>query len=480
VLALRAFPNDDWRGFRLLVFALSLVGLALAVTGVLATKVFHQPTTIKYAATVVGFGLLALLTTVRSPLKLLVGLAILVAPIRAVFTFQDAQVTPLLAVDLLALLVALPRFGSARSALRPMSIAFALLLLPAVAGATSPGSWIVWLAATIATGWLTFIVAREPGGPSFVVSMLVISGLIQSVIAIWEFKTKHQLALYSASGSTAASDETFFRYGKLIRPEGTLEDPNGLGQVLALYLPLILVFAASMRRLSRGFLVLCVGGVVALGLALSLSRIGLIGGLVGAFIALLLLPRGRRVTTGGGVAVVGVAVVTIALTVGGSGLQARVNSIFNPTASHVRTAAGDVQREEIWRAALRVGEGNAVTGVGLGNITTALPKHGVPIASAANAQNTFLQFFAEGGVIALLAFVGVIVAALTDLGRSFRRERLWSAGAAGSLVATVVTWTTDVEVRYVQISATVAILLGLIAALSDCSASPAKTPSAGP
>jgi len=480
VLPLRAFPNDDWRGFRLLVFTLSTVGLALAASGLLATKVFHQPTTIKYVVTVVGFCLLALLTTVRSPLKLLVGLAILVAPIRAVFTFQDAQVTPLLAVDLLALLVALPRFGSARTALRPMSIVFGLLLLPAVAGATSPGSWVVWLLATIATGWLTFIVAREPGGPAFVVSMLVVSALIQSVIAIWEFKTKHQLFLYSASGSTATSDEAFFHYANLIRPSGTLPDPIGLGQVLALYLPMIVAYAASMRRLSRGLLVLCVGGVTALGLALSLSRMSLVGGLVGTLLTLLLLPRGRRLTTGGGVLVIGVAVGAIALSFGGSELQARVNSIFDPTASHVRTASGDIQREQIWHAALRVGEHNAVTGVGLGNITTALPKYGVPVNAAANAQNTFLQFFGEGGLVALLALIGVLVAALTDLGRSFRRERLWAAGAVGSLVATVVTWSTDVEVRYVQISATVAILLALIAALSDSAAAPAKTPPAAP
>jgi hypothetical protein len=155
VLPLRAFPNDDWRLFRLLVFALSAVGLALAASGLLATKVFDQPTTIKYVVTVVGFGLLTLLTTVRSPLKLLVGLAILVAPINAVVSFQGARVTPLLAVDLLAVFVALPRIGPARAALRPMSIAFGLLLLPGVVHATSPGSWVVWIAVTIATGWLT-------------------------------------------------------------------------------------------------------------------------------------------------------------------------------------------------------------------------------------------------------------------------------------------------------------------------------------
>jgi hypothetical protein len=474
VLPLRAFPNDDWRLFRLLVFALSAVGLALAASGLLATKVFDQPTTIKYVVTVVGFGLLTLLTTVRSPLKLLVGLAILVAPINAVVSFQGARVTPLLAVDLLAVFVALPRIGPARAALRPMSIAFGLLLLPGVVHATSPGSWVVWLAVTIATGWLTYIVAHEPGGLAFIVSMLVLSALIQGAIGIWEFKTKHQLYLYSAAGTTAAGDEAFFQYGNLIRPAGTLPDPIGLGQVLALYLPLIVAYAASMRRYSRGFLILCVGGVVALALVLSLSRLSLIGGVVGALLTLLLLPRGRRMTIGGGTMVIAAAVVTLALTLGGSELQTRVGSIFDPTASHVPTAAGDIERKQIWHAALQEGEHNAVTGVGLGHVTIGLPKYGVPVKAAANAQNTFLQFFAEGGLVALLALVGILVAAAVDLGRSIRRERLWVAGAVGALVGTVVTWSTDVEVRYVQISATVAILLGLIAALSDSAARPAN------
>jgi hypothetical protein len=50
--------------------------------------------------------------------------------------------------------------------------------------------------------------------------------------------------------------------------------------------------------------------------------------------------------------------------------------------------------------------------------------------------------------------------------RGFVAQRVWTAGAAGSLVATLIAWSTDVEVRYVQVSAMVAVLLGLVAALA--------------
>lgn len=465
MLLLRALPDDEWRRLRLLVFVLGSVGLVLAASGVLVTKVFHQPSTIKYTVTVIGFGLIVFMATVRAPLRWLVGMAILVAPIDSVITVQGAQLTPLLAVDVLGALVALPRFGTGRTALGPMVAVFPLLLLPGIAQAASPGGWIVWAAVTLTTGWLAFEVAREPGGVRFVVTMLVVSALIQAVIAIWESKTKHQIYLYGNSGTVAVAGEDFFQYGNLIRPEGTLPDPIGLGQFLALCLPLIIVYAASMKRYLFTFGVVCVAGVVALALSLSLSRMSIVGGGVGLLLTLLLIPGRRRWRAFVAVAAVGGLVTVLVLSLGGKSLTARFSSILNPTAAHVSTAAGDLQREQIWHAALRIAEAHALTGVGLGNVTSYLPKYGVPVTGAANAQNTPLQFFAEGGILGLVAVLAVVLAAFTDLAHGFRGERLWAAGCFGALIATLITWSTDVEVRYVQISGTVAILMGLIAAI---------------
>ena len=116
----------------------------------------------------------------------------------------------------------------------PAAAIFALLLLPAIAGGDAPGHWVVWLSITLITGWLTFLVALEPDGTRYVIRAVVASALFQALVAIWEFRTKHQLYLYGTSGSQAASGETFFLYGQLLRPSGTLPDPIGLRRSVGL------------------------------------------------------------------------------------------------------------------------------------------------------------------------------------------------------------------------------------------------------
>ena len=112
------------------------------------------------------------------------------------------------------------------------------MLLPAILGSTDPGYWFVWLAVTLATGWLAFIVAGEDGGPTLIAAALTLAAFVQGTLAVWEFKTGHQLNLYQASASSATSDEYFFSYGNVFRPSGATPDPIGLGQVLALCIPM--------------------------------------------------------------------------------------------------------------------------------------------------------------------------------------------------------------------------------------------------
>jgi len=221
-----------------------------------------------------------------------------------------------------------------------------------------------------------------------------------------------------------------------------------------------------MRRWSALLGVLCLTGVAALGLLLSLSRMSIVAGLIGTALALLLLPAGARSRTAGSVVLMVAVVAILGLGLGGRQLQKRIDSILHPTAAHVSTAAWDVARVHIWHAALKTGEAHLVTGVGLGNVTNYLPRYGVPVTGAAHAHDTYLQAFAEAGLLGVIALIGLLSASVRDLVRARVRERLWVAGAAGALLATLIAWSTDVEVRYVQVSATVAVLLGLIAALS--------------
>lgn len=457
----------DLTGLRWAAFGFGCLLAVLAVSGVLDSTLFTHPTTIKYAVTVLGSVLLALAALARAPLKLLVGVAIVLAPVDFVAVVQGMQVTPLLAVDLLAALVWLPRSGfGGKSALRPMTVAFVLLLVPALAGSAALGTWTLWLAVTVATGCLTFVVAREPGGPSFVATMLALSALIQGALAIWEFRTGQRLNLYQSSGVVANTRDYFFTYGREARPPGALPDPIGLGQVLALCVPMMVALAASMRRWEKSVAVLVATGVVGVALLLSLSRISFVGAAAGLVVTLALLPRRYRPAMFIGVAAMVAITAALSFGLAGSSLSRRIDSIFHPTAAHVTTASGDLTRLRIWNAALQTADAHLLAGVGLGNIANYLPTYGVPVTPSAHAHNTYLQFFAEGGVLGLLALLGLIAASTIDLVRGFAARRTWVAGAAGALVATLIVWSTDVEVRYVQVSAMVAVLLGLIAALA--------------
>ncbi len=465
--ALGAPGRDEFWRLRVATLAAGCVLALLAVSGVLASTLFTQPTTIKYLVTVAGSLLLIMLATVREPLRLLVGVAIVVAPFDFVTSAAGFQITPLVAVVVLAVLVWLPRAPTAgRPSLRPMPWIFVLALVPALAGSDAVGSWTVWLAATVATGCLAFVVASEPGGPRFIASALALSGLIQGALAIWEFRTGHQLNLYQQAGAVTSGSEYFFTYGRLARPSGALPDPIGLGQVLALCIPMMIALAVSFKRWTLSIAVLLATGLAAVALLLSLSRASIVATGVGIVVVVLLLPRRLLVARGVALVAIAVAVAVFATSLGGRSLSQRLNTVLHPTASHVSTAAGDLARIHIWNAALKTAEANLVAGVGLGNITKDLPKYGVPVTPAGNAQDTYLQFFAEGGLLGLAAIVAVIAAAAVDLRRGFAWQRIWVAGAAGSLVATLLSWLTDVEVRYVQVSAMVAVLLGLIAALA--------------
>jgi O-antigen ligase len=460
-------PDDEWRNIRVLSFFAGSCLLVLTSTGVVAQKLFSQPTDTKYLVTVVGAGIVVFLATVRSPLRIVVFLAILAAPLGFVFSFEGLQPTPLIAVNLVGLCIALPRRMTSRSFLVPAAGAFALLLLPAIFGSDDTGYYLVWLAVTLSTGWLTYLLAREPGGPALIALAVTIVALLEGALAVWEFKTNRQLNLYQGSASTVTSGSYFFSYAGFFRPDGTLPEPIALGQVLCLCIPVSIAYSASQARRSLAFFAMAATGVAALGLTLSLDRASTIGGLVGTIVTLVLLPRGLRGRSALFVVIVLALVVLFALGIAPGAVNARISSIFNPTSAHVSTASGDLLRLRLWSAALKTAAANLVTGVGFGNITEWLPRYGVSINSAAQAQNAYLQMFAEGGILGLVAILGIVGAASRDLVRGFSPNRVWVAGLTGALVASLIAWVTDFEIRYEEVSGMLAILLALIAALVD-------------
>ena len=163
----RFLPDDEWRAVRFGAFLLGSFLVLAAASGVLEGALFAQPSNTKYLVTVLAAAVVALLATMRAPLRSLMFLAIFVAPFDFVFTFQGLQPTPLLAVDALALCVALPRRTRTTSSLAPMAAALPLLLLPAILGSTDPGYWLAgWPSRSPPAGSPSSSPARTAGQPS--------------------------------------------------------------------------------------------------------------------------------------------------------------------------------------------------------------------------------------------------------------------------------------------------------------------------
>ena len=442
---------------------------ALAATGKLTPTVFHQPSFAKYIVLVCGPTLLVLLATARMPMRVLVGAAILAAPFDFVMTFHGQQISPFMVALFAATLVAA---GTVRTEpagwLGKASLAGVLLLVPAIAGSSSTASYILWLAETVLIGWLVYVVAREPGGITFVLIMIVASVAIQGALAFYEYRSGHQLNLYSSSGVTTLGSNYYFSYGVGKRYSGAMPDPIALGNVLALGLPLTICLAVLTRQWWVRVLMAAVACVSTLALVLSLSRMSWIGGAVGIVVCLVLLPPRRRIWTTLAVVAMAVIVIALGLSLGGSELRTRFTSALNPTSvqsSYSTTAEGDQLRVRLWSAAIKTAEAQPLTGTGFGNLVPALNEHGVSVPPAAHAQSWYLQLLGEAGILGAAALLCWLVAAIRDLWTGFGRYRVLAAGMAGAFVATLITWTTDIEPRYIQVSAIVASLFALIAAV---------------
>jgi hypothetical protein len=460
-------PNDEWFVLRVLTFLTGALLLVVASTGLLSEKLFAAPTTTKYLVTVAASAMLVLIATERAPVRLVVFFGVLTVPLSFVFSFAGLQPSPLIAVDLLALLMALPQRLKSHARLAKMAPAYALLLLPGILGSNDPGYYFVWVGVTLGTGWLAYVVARGVGGTQLIVAGLTLVAVAEGALAIYEFKTGTQFNLYGSALNNTLSASYYFSYGDFFRPAATLPDPIALGQLLCLCLPITAAYAATLTNRWLAVLTALAAGITTLGLVLSLDRASIVGGAAGLALTLGLLPRGVRARGVALTLVVLAIVVLSALSIAPHALNDRIASIFHPTSAHVVTSQGDLLRLRQWRAALKTFEANPVTGVGFGRIQNWLPLYGADVSAGGQAQSVWLQVMAEAGILGLCAIVGSVVAAILDLVAGFGRNRVLVAGLAGGLLASLVAWTTDWELRYESMSSVLAVAFGVIAAIAD-------------
>lgn len=450
-------------------FAVGALATAAAVSGASQHVLFTYATPLKYAVTVAAPLVLVVAAASREPLLVITPVLVVGAPFAGATASLGGVSLPLFAL-LLAVAAALavvsgPLGGRVSALGLAAPVALVLLAVPVALGNPSR-HYAVLFGTTAVTAWVVARAASLPRGTEVVLGSLIGSAALQGALAIWELRSGSRLDLYGSAGSDVFGAGYFFGYEGTFRPVGSFYDPISLGNVLALACPVALVLVARTRGLARLALILATA-LIGAGLATTLSRMSWIGAVAGCVLALALLPAGRRLAPFAlAAAAVGAALV-LATASGGGTFATRFDSIFHPTASSVPTAAGDRQRVELWRAALTTAEQHPLLGTGFGNLFPQLSHQVAGTWPGSNAQSTYLQVLAEGGLLGGAALVLVLAAFGGDLAAALRRDRLLGAGLAGAGLCLLLVWTTDWTFRYVPVAASVAVVLGLVAAQSS-------------
>jgi O-antigen ligase len=453
-----------------------LAGLAATVgaTGIVEAHLFHRPSTLKYALTVAGPLFIGLLATVGSPLVVITAVLVLVAPFAGFSMTFSAVHIPLLA-PLMTVAVVVVAFSEPPSQRRSaLSIAGLIALLTFVIPVVeSPirTDVIAVLASLFLCAYFAARVSTTSNGFLVLVWAFVCSAAIQAGLAIWEHTTGHRLNLYGTAGSQTfgANSGYFFGFvGGTYRPPGAFYDPISLGNMLAIAVVMCAGLAIQhvrARQRALGVIALVALGIIGFGLEVSLSRMSWVGAASGLVASAVILPPRVR---GFVLPLLVLAVVVPALVGVFSGSSAplqRLSSITHPL-NESRTHQGDVVRLEIWQRALSVTVKHPVAGVGFGRFERQLAANYPPAGTNGQAQSTYLQVAVEGGILALAGLLTVLVALGRDLTRVTRHDRVWGAILAGCCVAMLVTWVSDVTIRYSGVAAFTGILFGMVAGRS--------------
>ncbi|HEX8105979.1 MAG TPA: O-antigen ligase family protein [Solirubrobacteraceae bacterium] len=344
--------------------------------------------------------------------------------------------------------------------------------------AASPLS--VPLLAVWATSIPGILAARDPGG---VVRFVVIWGAFLLVFLLivceadarWVRTLLFTLAIVGAivgalAVVTSAGQQEISSTGDVAtgRAQGAFGSPNLLASLLALTLPAA-ILAAFRARPARRLLAAGAAGAVFAGLALSLSRGGLLAA-AGAILVMLGWTPVRRVAIGA----IAVLVLITALNANPFAdvqevqvVRERVESVRFQSASRVD------QRARIYSETPKMIADHWLTGVGANNYPEFAPQYGIvePISNDtfAHAHNIALTFAAEFGLPGLLALGWLVVAMLRAAPRLLGRHAA-DRGAGFAVTAAFVGFflqgLVDFTLHSNVIAAMVFVLLGAFGVLA--------------
>lgn len=200
------------------------------------------------------------------------------------------------------------------------------------------------------------------------------------------------------------------------RFEGGAGDPNYLAAVLVPALMLIAGLFARRAPGQRALLALA-AVIIAIGLAASESRGGLVATGVCAVVALVIW-RGRRVLIGALIALVAAS--------------GAIFFLLKPAAwSRILESNQGSGRVDIWTVAWRIVQGHPLVGVGFGQFPQvslhyvlqpgALEYIGLIVEKQIVVHNLYLQLWVEQGIVGLLLFLGLATVSLASGWRAVRR-----------------------------------------------------------
>jgi hypothetical protein len=461
--------------------ALTLV----AATGIVETKAFAEPTTLKYGLTVAAPLAVFIAAMLDEPLYAFAALTIVAAPFAGATaqlgSIRVSLVVPLLLVDFGLIAISRPITGAPPSLRWAALATFPLLLLP-ILDSSESRELTLSLLLMIAVAVVIRYTARTERGLYVVLGSLAFQVALQSAIAIWNAKTGRTLNLYSSAGTTQYAANYIYKFDGVTRPTGTLPDPISLANILAFSVPTNVVLLFSVRPRWARLAVLVSLGLVVAALVLTLDRTSWIGCVAGLVVAVALLPAARRGAVAWRVAAGFVLVAALALVIGGSATSGKLKSIIHPTSVQGATAQakgaalGEQDRLSYWRIALVDGfVDHPVAGVGIGNGGQTILDHssstgaGVRAATGqyANVASTYLQLLAEGGLCALALFVVVFICLSRDLRAALKVHPVLASGLAGAVVTLLICWVTDVVVYYEAVAACEGVLFGVVAAAAS-------------
>jgi O-antigen ligase len=385
------------------------------------------------------------------------------------------------------------RFNLPRVALTPVLLLFILIMLLSLLGAPDLvlgfKEVLKWVEITAVMLLVVDLGRGEKGSPSkigWIVAMLLLAGLSQALIGIWQF------------GLRGDGPEHFLILDRFYRAAGTFEQPNPFGGYMAmsallaggLVLGMLTAWWQNRRsataggmtlshaQLGRFVLVSLVFALTALALLFSWSRGAWMGFAAGLVVLLAFWPRR-------------LALAPLVLLLLLAALLIAFNAGLLPTAVVDRLGGfagdftlGDVRGVDIndanysvleriahWQAALDMTRDNLWLGVGFGNYGAAYADYDLinwPDALG-HAHNYYLNLLAETGVIGLLAYLLLWGAVVWQTVQLLRRAAWPQRGLVMGLLAvwTAVTIHHLVDKLYVNnIYIHLGVLFGLLELLS--------------